>query len=127
MVVTQFELEDMLEKSKGRPKFFTLRLAEKLFGIDVLVKSTPYGIGGKAALHPAILDAIKGISKYNISRPVFLRTQCLRNSCFNSVLSKNQKVTTFCEDLVTNAFCKPFKLVRMRGPVLSPLLLTSGD
>lgn len=67
VVVTQFELEDMLEKSKGRPKFFTLRLAEKLFGIDVLVKSTPYGIGGKAALHPAILDAIKGISKYIMS------------------------------------------------------------
>lgn len=63
VVLTQFELEDMLEKSKGRPKFFALRLAEKLFGLDVLIKSTPYGIGGKEALHPAILDAIKGISR----------------------------------------------------------------
>ena len=61
MVLPQYELEDMLEKSKGRPKYFALRLAEKLFGIDVLIKSTPYGIGGKAALHPVILDAIKGI------------------------------------------------------------------
>ena len=61
VVLTQFELEDMLEKSKGRPKFFALRLAEKLYGIEVLMKSTPYGIGGKAALHPEILDAIKGI------------------------------------------------------------------
>lgn len=61
MVLPQYELEDMLDKSKGRPKYFALRLAEKLFGIDVLVKSTPYGIGGKAALHPVILDAIKGI------------------------------------------------------------------
>ena len=61
VVLTQYDLEDMLDKSKGRPKYFALRLAEKLFGIDVLIKSTPYGIGGKAALHPVILDAIKGI------------------------------------------------------------------
>ena len=61
VVLTQYDLDDMLDKSKGRPKYFALRLAEKLFGIDVLIKSTPYGIGGKAALHPVILDAIKGI------------------------------------------------------------------
>ena len=71
MVVTQFELEEMLEKSRGRPKFFALRLAEKLYGIDVLVKSTPYGIGGKAALHPAILDAIKGIIIWKTTFNVF--------------------------------------------------------
>ena len=61
VVMTRFELEDLLEKSKGRPKFFAMRLAERLFGMDVLIKSTPYGIGEKDALHPAILDAIKGM------------------------------------------------------------------
>jgi len=66
VVLTQYDLEDMLDKSKGRPKYFALRLAEKLFGIDVLIKSTPYGIGGKAALHPGILDAIKGIFIFNL-------------------------------------------------------------
>ena len=66
MVLTQYDLEDMLDKSKGRPKYFALRLAEKLFGIDVLIKSTPYGIGGKVALHPVILDAIKGILIFNL-------------------------------------------------------------
>lgn len=60
VLLKQYELEDALEKSKDRPKIFALRLAEKLFGMDVLIKSTPYGIGGKAALNPAILDAIKG-------------------------------------------------------------------
>ena len=59
MLLTKYELEDALEKSKRRPKFYALRLAEKLFGLDVLIKSTPYGIGGKAALNPVILDAIK--------------------------------------------------------------------
>jgi len=58
-MLTKYELEDVLEKSKRRPKFFALRLAEKLFGLEVLIKSTPYGIGGKAALNPVILDAIK--------------------------------------------------------------------
>ena len=62
VALSLFELEDMLDKAKGRPKFFALRLAERLFGIDILIKSTPYGIGNKDALHPAILDAIKGIS-----------------------------------------------------------------
>ncbi|XP_078380047.1 uncharacterized protein LOC144662994 isoform X2 [Oculina patagonica] len=59
VLLTKYELEDAVEKSKGRPKFYALRLAEKLFGLDVLIKSTPYGIGGKAALNPVILDAIK--------------------------------------------------------------------
>jgi len=59
VLLTKYELEDALEKSKRRPKFYALRLAEKLFGLDVLIKSTPYGIGGKAALNPVILDAIK--------------------------------------------------------------------
>ena len=66
VVLTQFELEDMLEKAKGRPKFFAMRLAERLFGIEVLIKSTPYGIGEKDALHPAILDAIKGTLRINL-------------------------------------------------------------
>ena len=61
VTVTRFELEDLLEKSKGRAKFFALRMAERLFGMDVLIKSTPYGIGNKDALHPGILNAIKGI------------------------------------------------------------------
>ncbi|XP_068686789.1 mucin-4-like isoform X2 [Montipora foliosa] len=59
VTVTRFELEDLLEKSKGRAKFFALRMAERLFGMDVLIKSTPYGIGNKDALHPGILNAIK--------------------------------------------------------------------
>ncbi|XP_029186100.2 uncharacterized protein LOC114953866 isoform X1 [Acropora millepora] len=59
VALSLFELEDMLDKAKGRPKFFALRLAERLFGLDILIKSTPYGIGNKDALHPAILDAIK--------------------------------------------------------------------
>ena len=59
VLLSKYELEDALEKSKRRPKFYALRLAEKLFGLDVLIKSTPYGIGGKAALNPVILDAIK--------------------------------------------------------------------
>ena len=60
MLLTKFELDDALGKSKGRPKHYALRLAEKLFGLDVLIKSTPYGVGGKEALNPVILDAIKG-------------------------------------------------------------------
>ena len=55
----QHELEDVYKKCRTRPQFFSLRLAERLFGLDVMMKSTPNGIGGKAALNPTILDAIK--------------------------------------------------------------------
>ena len=59
MLLTQHEVEDLYRKCRTRPQFFALRLAEKLFGLDVLMRSTPNGIGGKAALDPTILDAIK--------------------------------------------------------------------
>ena len=61
LVLTRCELEEILERSRGRPNFFAIRLAEQLYGEDVLVKSTPNGIGGKAALKPSILEAIKGM------------------------------------------------------------------
>ena len=59
VLMIQHELEDVYKKCRTRPQFFSLRLAERLFGLDVMMKSTPNGIGGKAALNPTILDAIK--------------------------------------------------------------------
>ncbi|XP_022800912.1 uncharacterized protein LOC111338659 isoform X2 [Stylophora pistillata] len=59
VLMMQHELEDIYRKCRTRPQFFALRMAERLFGFDILMKSTPNGIGGKAALNPTMLDAIK--------------------------------------------------------------------